>query len=277
VVDGVQTTSTVYATTDQVNDIVRVIGEAKAAGRPYFIWGAFSAPHKPYQKPPNALHSRDGLSPSGAGQRAYYEAMVEALDTEIGRLLRSVDLATTTVIFLGDNGTPNEIIVEPPYDDNHAKLRVYEQGVRVPMIVAGAGVAAPGRQVTGLVNSVDLYPTILRLAGIDPGTVLPAGTRIDGVSILPYLENTATASVRGTAYAEKFDLAYNEQWEHAIRNTRYKLIERASGLRWPTREFFDLANDPYEKSNLLRRTLTSSQRTNLDRLNTALDALLATR
>jgi arylsulfatase A-like enzyme len=276
VVDGVQTTSTVYATTDQVNDMVRVIAEAKEARRSYFIWGALSAPHSPYQKPPNALHTRDSLSASGASRRAYYEAMIEAMDTEIGRLLGSVDLATTTVIFVGDNGTPNEVTASP-YDANHAKLRVYEQGVRVPMIVAGAGVVAPGRQVTGLVNTVDLYPTILRLAGIDPSTVLPAGTKIDGVSILPYIENTVTTSPRGTAYAEKFDLAYNEQWEHAIRNTRYKLIERATGLRWPTREFFDLANDPYERTNLLRRTLTSTQRANLNRLNTALGDLLGTR
>ena len=90
-------------------------------------------------------------------------------------------------------------------------------------------------------------------------------------------ENTATVPLRATAYAEKFDLAYDQQWEHAIRNTRYKLIERAAGLRWPTREFFDLANDPYERTNLLRRTLTSTQRTNLNRLNTELDDLLATR
>jgi arylsulfatase A-like enzyme len=277
VVNGVETTSTVYATTDQVNDIVQAIAEAKYAEQPYFIWGALSAPHSPYQKPPNQLHSRDSLPASGAPRRAYYEAMVEAMDTEIGRLLESVDLATTTVIFLGDNGTPNEVTASP-YDPNHAKLRTYEQGVRVPMIVAGAGVAAPGRQITGLVNTVDLYPTILRLAGIDPSTVLPPGTKIDGVSILPHIENTATASPpRGTAYAEKFDLAFDQQWERAIRNTRYKLIERAPGLRWPTREFFDLVNDPYEKRNLLKRTLTSTQRTNLNRLDTALDDLLATR
>ena len=41
--------------------------------------------------------------------------MIEAMDTELGRLLDGVDLATTTVIFLGDNGTPNEVTV-PPYN-----------------------------------------------------------------------------------------------------------------------------------------------------------------
>jgi arylsulfatase A-like enzyme len=64
----------------------------------------------------------------------------------------------TTVIFLGDNGTPNEVTAKP-YSSDHAKLRVYEQGVRVPMIVAGSGVVNSGRKLTGLVNTVDLYPT----------------------------------------------------------------------------------------------------------------------
>ena len=41
--------------------------------------------------------------------RPYFEAMAEAMDTEIGRLLRSVELTTTTVIFIGDNGTPGAV------------------------------------------------------------------------------------------------------------------------------------------------------------------------
>ncbi len=82
--------------------------------------------------------------------------MIEAMDTELGRLLAQVDRTTTTIIFLGDNGTPNEVTAKP-YKPDHAKLRVYEQGVKVPMIVAGAAVKDPGRQVTGLVNTVDLF------------------------------------------------------------------------------------------------------------------------
>ncbi len=110
--------------------------------------------------------------------------MIEAMDTELGRLLAGVDLATTTVIFVGDNGTPNEVIATP-YNPDHAKLRVYEQGIKVPLIIAGRGVKDAGRQIAALVNTVDLYPTILRLAGVDPAAVLPGGRKIDGVSLLP--------------------------------------------------------------------------------------------
>ena len=276
VVNGVQTTSSVYATTDQVNDTLAAISRAKKAGHPYFIWLALSAPHAPYQKPPNQLHTRDSLPATGAPRRAYYEAMIEAMDTEIGRLLKSVDLKTTTVIFMGDNGTPNEVTAKP-YDSNHAKLRVYQQGVQVPLLIAGAGVVKPGRQVSGLVNSVDLYPTILNLAGISMAKALPVGTKVDGVSLMPYVANRATAPVRDTAYADKFDLDEAATFERTLRDPRYKLIERAPGLRWPVREFFDLVKDPYEKNNLLTKKLTAAQKAKLDRLDLQLDGLLATR
>lgn len=281
VVNGVEVNphARTYATTDQVNDALAAMGAAKAAGQPFFIWLALSAPHSPYQKPPNNLHTRDSLPDTGTSKalrRAYYEAMIEAMDTEIGRLLSSVDLATTTVIFLGDNGTPNEVTASP-YDPDHAKLRVYEQGVKVPMIVAGSGLRKPGRKLAQLVNTVDLYPTILRLAGIDPAVVL-AGRKIDGVSFLRYIDNSGTAAIRPYAFAEKFDLLWNQRTEYAIRDPRYKLIERSPEVtKWPARELFDLQNDPYEKNNLLKKQLTSEQTKKLNTLNGQLDALIATR
>jgi arylsulfatase A-like enzyme len=273
-VNAAVTTSTTYATTDQVNEALGVIGQARAQNRPYFVQVAFNAPHDPFHKPPNELHSRDSLPPyqSGVNKRPYFEAMAEALDTEIGRLLAGVDLATTTVIFVGDNGTTSAVVASP-YPASKSKSTVYQGGVRVPLLVAGAGVASPGRVVPALANTVDLYPTILELAGIDPAAVVPAGTRLDGVSLLPYLCNVAHPSPRAWAYAERFRPVYNQGYQRAIRNGRYKLIERASG----SREFYDLAVDPFEATNLLGRTLTTTQRTNLTSLDRQLDALLATR
>lgn len=265
-----------YAVTDQVDDAIAAIGAARTAGQPYFIWLALSAPHSPYQKPPVALlNAYKNVPATGASRRTYYEAMIEAMDTEIGRLLGSVDRTTTTVIFLGDNGTPNEVTASP-YNPDHAKLRVYEQGVQVPMIVAGAGLKKPGRKLTQLVNTVDIYPTILQLAGIDPATVL-AGRKIDGVSFLRYIANSGSTAIRPWAFAEKFDLLWNEKTEYAIRDPRYKLIERVAGLQWPVREFFDLQKDPYEKANLLKKKLTSDQTKKLNNLNLQLDRLIATR
>ena len=181
-VDGVTTTSRVYATTDTVDETLKVIAQAKQQKRRYFAWTAFNAPHFPHHAPPAGLHSMDSLPPTGAPRRAYFEAMVEAMDTEIGRLLEEVTLADTTVIFIGDNGTDPGVIA-PPYSPTKAKATMYEGGVRVPLLIAGAGVASPNRRVTALVSAVDLFPTILQLAGIDPASVPPT----DGVSLMPYL------------------------------------------------------------------------------------------
>ena len=195
--------------------------------------------------------------------------MIEALDTEVGRLLAEVDLTTTTVILLGDNGTPGNVIAAP-FSAERAKGSVYEAGVRVPLLIAGAGVEGAGRRVSGLVATVDLFPTILGLAGIG----LPAGVRIDGISLLPLLAGSATNGVlRPFAYTERFPLRFDVDYERAIRTTRYKLVEYGTGER----EFYDLAADPLERADLLRGTLTAEQATRLRQLDRRLAVLIAGR
>lgn len=277
VVDGAVRMSRTYATTDMVDEALRRIRAAGEQDRPYLIWLALNAVHAPVHRPPDHLHARGDLPEAGAPRRSYYDAMVEALDRELGRLLREVDLADTTVIFMGDNGTPRDIIASP-YDRRHGKLSLYEDGIRVPLLIAGAAVAAPGRIVDGLAQGVDLYPTILELAGIDPGSAVPPETAIDGVSLLPYLTRADALPVRDTAYSEQFVLGdYQNRFERAVRDQRFKYIERAPGLGVPEREFFDLALDPHERSNLLAGTLGRAERAEVDRLQRRLRALLATR
>ena len=271
-VNGVvsSTKTKTYATTDQVNEALGLIQTAKRQGRPYFVQVAFNAPHSPYHVPPNALHSRDSLPPftSDRAPRPYFEAMAEALDSEIGRLWNEVknDLANTTVIFVGDNGT-TKAVVASPYPPNRAKGTLYETGIRVPLLIAGAGVANPGRLATGVVNTVDLFPTVLALAGIP----LPSGVKLDGVSLLPDLQNASGGARRSWAFAEQF--SSQTSFQRAIRNATYKLIERSGGGR----EFYDLAADPFETKNLIGGTLTAAQRSNLDTLNRQLDELIASR
>jgi arylsulfatase A-like enzyme len=267
-VDGLTSTSTIYATTDTVDETLAVITRASAEGKHFFAWTAFNAPHDPFHAPPAALHPRTPLPSTGATNRAKFAAMVEALDTEIGRLLAAVSLADTTVIFIGDNGTVGTVIA-PPYSRSKAKATMYEGGVRVPLIVAGAGVVAPNRRVTALVSAVDLFPTILALAGIDPAQA----PRNDGVSLMPYLGRQAHPSPRTWLYSEQFTKSFNTGWQRAARDSRYKLIERYDG----TREFYDLTMDAFETKNLLEGPLTSGQRSALDRLDRRIDALLATR
>jgi arylsulfatase A-like enzyme len=256
-VDGTTQMSYVYATTDTVNDC---LAQIQAFNEPWFIWLAFNAPHAPFHKPPPDLHTYS-LPPTidNSTIPIHVRAMAEALDTEIGRLLASMDpgvLANTVIIFVGDNGT-DKFAVLPPFDKGKAKGTVYEGGVRVPLIVRGPGVQA-GAECTGLVCATDLFATIADIAG------QPHGTGTDSVSLLPYFSNPGQPSLRASVYAESFSpngIAGKGEWLRAARDKRYKLIWTLDTELQPapTLAFFDLQADPYETVNLLNGSLTPVQ------------------
>ena len=99
--------------------------------------------------------------------------------------MKDVDLNQTNVILVGDNGTPNNML-QAPFSNGHGKGSLYEGGIRVPMVAAGPDVIARGTN-DSLVHVVDLYATILTLAGIDPGDALPADTMLDSRDLYPAL------------------------------------------------------------------------------------------
>ena len=72
------------------------------------------------------------------------------------RVFTNLNLAETMVVFLGDNGTPTEV-VQLPYDQFHCKGTLFEGGVRIPMFIAGAGVVGTNRETTAVVHAVDLF------------------------------------------------------------------------------------------------------------------------
>lgn len=247
--------STTYATTRIVDDAVAWIdGQAG----PWVCYVAFNAPHAPFHEPPAHLHSQDlsGLNPQ-LHPTAFYDAMVEAMDTEIGRLLGSLDPAVmqdTNVIFVGDNGTDQRCTV-PPFLGSRAKGTPYEGGVNVPLIVSGPAVDSPGREVGALVGGVDIFATIGELLGIDAASVIPATNQIDAVSFAPYLTDPAHPEIRTTVFAEYFD---GSGWSDVvsngfatIRDSRYKLIQRFTIQGSPTEEFYDLLSDPFESADLI--------------------------
>ncbi|MDB6028532.1 MAG: sulfatase [Verrucomicrobiales bacterium] len=258
VVNGSSTTRTNYATTDLVDDAAAWI-QSKGTN-PWFAWVAFNAPHVPLHKPPTNLcphyTTLSGTTPDiNANPRKYFEAMTEAMDTEIGRLLTSVNLTNTHVIFLGDNGTLGNVI-QPPFTSTRAKGVVYEGGVRVPFVVAGPAVVSPGRTNDTPVHVVDVFSTILEMAGINVAATIPSSTTIDSQSFLPILTNTATLS--RYVYVEKFGTNTPTPNAHALRGAQFKLIQFTNS----TEEFYDLASDPYEATNLLSGTLSATQKAN---------------
>ncbi len=243
------TTSTNYATTDVVDDAVSFINTQTAANKPWLAWVAFNAPHTPLHKPPSSLcptyASLTGTTADiNANPLNYYNAMVEAMDTEIGRLLASVDLANTDIIFIGDNGTPLNVL-QSPFPSGHGKDTLYEGGIRVPLIIRGPDVISPGRSSAVLTHVVDLYSTMLGMAGINVATTVPGGVTLDSQNLMSVLQNQS--ATRSYLFDEIFDIQDANYGGRSLRDSQYKLIRSKSG----TDEFYDLIADPYEVTNLI--------------------------
>jgi arylsulfatase B len=196
---------------------------------------------------------------------AYFSAMLEALDSEVERLLAGLTpevRENTFVIFMGDNGTESDWVGQP-FRSGRAKGSVYQGGVNVPLIISGPGVVK-GQLSEALVNSTDLFSTIVEMTGMSIDDVVPAGVRIDSVSILPYLSDPGRDSIRQWVFAETFERNFDgiEDGDYAMRNHRYKLLRHRGNV-----QFYDLQNDPYEYIDLLARGLNDEERVHYDTLN----------
>ncbi len=253
IVDGAQpVTVTNYATTEQTDDAIAWLS-ALPSGQPFFLWQAFNAPHAPFHLPPAGLHSVPGLTGTTQhiqqNQPEYFKAMVEAMDSEIGRLLLWLDdhnmLDSTNIIFIGDNGTAPNVTQFP--DSERSKGTVYEAGVHVPMLISGPAVVAPGRTSDALVSTADLFASVLELADF-PGwkNHIPASKPVDAVSLLPILNNQAT-SVRDWVFTEVFSTTPMPDDAKAIRDAAFKLIRFDDGHE----ELYHLSSDPNELTDLL--------------------------
>lgn len=270
-VTGAPNTTTTYATTDTTNDAISWINAQGA--NPWFTWVAYNAPHSPFHKPPADLHTYDSTVagwntlPINTNLRTHFNAAIQALDTEIGRLFASIPpavLANTWILFIGDNGTPNQVI-QTPFSGGHSKESLYEGGVRVPLIVSGPDLVAPNREIPDLVHAVDLYATILEMVNIDVAATQPPLKPIDGRSLLPLLKNQSLAA-RAASSEQSGSTMTADKSGTTVRLGDYKLIRFGNG----TERLHFLPTDPDEQTNLLIFPLSSQAQTAYDQLITAL-------
>jgi len=209
-----------FRSTLEVDAAIAWIRERAASKRPWMATVSFSSPHTPLQRPPGHL-LRSGIGSrltadctDPLNQRRLADALIEALDTELGRLLVETGIASqaadgrllydprasdTMVVIVGDNGSFGPT-VKLPFDPTRAKGTAYQTGVWVPLIVAGPLVEAPGRDVEHLVNATDVFRLFGEVAGIDVDAAVPRG--VDGQPLLPYLADPAQPAIRSFNFAQ---------------------------------------------------------------------------
>jgi arylsulfatase A-like enzyme len=255
---GMQQNVTTYATTHMVNQSINWV---EAQSKPFFLWLAFNAPHTPFHRPPLNLISDQTLTDNQATIDAnplpYYLASIEAMDKEISRLIDSLTLEqkeNTVFVFIGDNGTPNEVS-QAPYVSNKVKGTLFQGGINAPLIISGKNVTRQNILETALVSTPDIFVTIADIAGAGNGTYE------DGMSLKPLLAD-ASATQRAYNYSEQFGSTNTTNDGYTLQKGSYKYINLDNGNEY----FYELNSNPFEQNNLMSGTLSASEQLTLDEL-----------
>lgn len=159
-----------------------------------------------------------------------YLACTSFVDAQIGRLLDALEesgqAGNTIVVVWGDHGWHlGEKAIT-------GKNTLWDRGTKVPLIFAGPGVT-PGQRCSQPAELLDLYPTLVELAG------LPARTDLEGLSLAPQLKDAATKRERPAVTS-------HNQGNHGVRSERWRYIRYADG----SEELYDMQADPQEWHNL---------------------------
>jgi uncharacterized sulfatase len=239
----------------------------KTREKPFFLAVGFFRPHTPYVAPakyfetypldriqlPNLSDEDRARKPAPAWASAKpeqetmtdkqrreaiqaYHASISFMDAQVGRVLDALDrlqlTEKTIVVFLSDHGY---------HMYQHGlwqKMSLFENSARVPLIVAAPGKAGNGRKTRGLAELVDVYPTLVDLAG------KTSSEPLEGVSLRPLLEDPAK-SVKEAAFTQirrgMFD-------GYSVRTDRHRYTLWDEGKKGE--QLYDLETDPSETTNL---------------------------
>jgi arylsulfatase A len=236
-----------YVTDRLAEEAARFIEQQKA--KPFFLYVPLFAVHTPIQGKQALIQKyRAKRRPGQKQTNAVYAAMIESMDDAVGRIRRKLDelkLADhTLVIFASDNG--GRVPTTSNYPLRVGKGSCYEGGTRVPLIAHWPGVTKPGSVSETSVISMDLYPTILEIAGLKED----ARKSVDGVSLVPLLRQEGglkrDALLWHYPHYQHYQLGGTTPYG-AIRVGDFKLIEFFDDMRV---ELYNLRDDIGEQRNL---------------------------
>lgn len=253
----------------------RLTAESKAYIRahrnePFFLSIGHYGVHMPLQAPADLADEYRALRTPGAAQRnPVYAAMLERVDASLGDLLQALDAmelsARTLVIVTSDNGGYMQVAHEQylmrvtsngPFRNGKASL--YEGGIRVPLLLRGAGVIA-GATSDVPVSGIDILPTVLAFAGQAPVSA------VDGQNLLPLIDAGTVppprplfwhhphySPIRTSNSIERDEHAHTSLPTSVVRRGDFKLVRiYGEGVdRAAVDELYDLAVDPGELNNM---------------------------
>ncbi len=223
----------------------------KYKDKPFFLYVAHHVVHRPIMEHADLIFKyQEKRGSDKLINNPIMGAMIERMDTQIGRLLKKIDdlklTDNTIVVFFSDNGGYNKLQAQDPL--RGGKSMLFEGGIRVPFVIRWPGVIKPNTVNSTPVCGIDFFPTFAEIAGIKN---LPKN--IDGVSLVPLLTKTGSIERKALFWHYPHYHRFGYMPSGAIREGRYKLIE------WYEKSFFneshpvslfDLESDLSEKNDI---------------------------
>ncbi len=240
--------------TDRLTDkAIQVIDQSRE--NPFFLYLAHYAPHTPIEAPLNLVEKyRQKLRPEYQHQNPTYAAMIENLDSNVGRIIEYLKkigkFDNTLIVFTSDNGgylgdpKGRNGIVTTNAPLRSGKGSLYEGGIRVPLIIKLPDSNRTQSTISERVVTTDLHETILNMAGYV--SEKNNQTR-DGIDLNPMIKRPSSDWPIRPLFFHYPHYYETTSPVSAIIHKDFKLLHYAEtdGI-----ELYDLSKDPYETSNI---------------------------
>ena len=227
---------------------VDYISEQAKDEQPFFLYLAYNAPHFPVQPPKEWSDRVRQRNPGLPEKRSNLIAFIEHLDNGIGKVITSLkesgQYENTIILFTSDNGGHlPDLANNGPLRDG--KQSMYEGGLRVPTLVNWPGQIAAGSSTNQLNLSMDIYPTVIQLAGVE------INHTVEGRSFLNTLLGNIEAEEELVVYFTRREggLTYGGKAYHALRKGDWKLLQNSP---YQPMELYNLKTDLKEENDLIK-------------------------
>lgn len=241
-----------YLTDRLTDEALKIIGDA--GNRPFYMNLWYYNVHTPIEaKEQDVQYFREKITPEMYHQNETYAAMVRSVDENVGRILHKLRETRldkhTIIVLISDNGgyiNPyNGKVVTNNFPLRSGKGSLYEGGIRIPWIVSLPGESSGARKIDTPVSTIDLFPTLLEMAGIQVNTVA------DGVSLARLIRNETGNAVEERPLFWHYPHYYPTTTPvSAVRKGNWKLLEYLEDGRV---ELYNLERDTSESENVAEK------------------------